>query len=300
MAKNLKKIYNIIEWKIKDKGFDKMIKKNIKYIKYIILLLLVLLVLYIIIDNMRIVTRTYEIENKKIGRDFDRYKIVQLSDFHNKSFGKESKRLVDKIKRINPDIIVITGDFIDSRTPDIELGLNLINSLKDYPIYYIAGNHESRIGDYNLFEENLKSLGVNILNDSYRIIEKGSSKINLVGVLDPAFKGKKSAMTKLEKNLKEVENLYTICLSHRPELFPYYKSYGIDLSLTGHTHGGQIRFPIIGGIIAPNQGLLPDYIAGLYEEEGSNMIVSSGLGNSLIPFRLFNPSEIGLIELKTK
>lgn len=267
--------------------------------KYIILLILTIMI-YIFIDNKRLMVNYYEIENKKIPSEFSGYKIVQLSDLHNKEFGKDSRRLIKKIRSLDPDMIAITGDFIDSRSTNLEVVLKLIEGLKDYPIYYVAGNHESRIDEYPVFEKKLNKLGVNILNDTYRIIDREASSINLVGMLDPAFKGKIDALATLDRNISKLEDNYTICLSHRPEFFSNYKLQEIDLTLTGHTHGGQIRLPFIGGIVAPNQGFFPTYIDGVYVEGESTMVVSRGLGNSLIPFRLFNRSEIVFIELKTK
>ena len=96
------------------------------------------------------------------------------------------------------------------------------------------------------------------------------------------------------------EDVYRILLSHRPELFELYEKYDMDLVLSGHAHGGQFRLPVVGGILAPHQGFFPKYDAGLYVENDTNMIVSRGIGNSLFPFRLNNPPEVILIELKTK
>ena len=103
--------------------------------------------------------------------------------------------------------------------------------------------------------------------------------------------------TKLN-TLMEQETAYAILLSHRPELFETYAACGVDLVLSGHAHGGQFRLPFIGGLIAPNQGLFPKYDAGLFTDGNTNMIVSRGIGNSIIPIRFNNRPEIVLLELR--
>ena len=107
------------------------------------------------------------------------------------------------------------------------------------------------------------------------------------------------ASTKL-KNLIDDESGYTILLSHRPELFETYMDGGIDLVFSGHAHGGQFRLPFIGGLVAPNQGMFPKYDAGLYTDGGTSMVVSRGIGNSIIPFRFNNRPEIVLVELNAR
>ena len=102
--------------------------------------------------------------------------------------------------------------------------------------------------------------------------------------------------TKLN-NLADTESSYIILLSHRPELFESYVSCNIDLVLSGHAHGGQFRLPFIGGLIAPDQGIFPKYDAGLFTNGSTNMIVSRGLGNSIIPIRFNNRPEVIVIEL---
>lgn len=149
--------------------------------------------------------------------------------------------------------------------------------------------------------------GVVVLEDKAIPLENDGEKITLIGLSDPDFTirgdafGEVPAMTSTKlRNLMDAKNGYTILLSHRPELFETYVDCDVDLVLSGHAHGGQFRLPFIGGLIAPNQGLFPKYDAGLYTDNNTNMIVSRGLGNSIIPLRFNNRPEIVLVELNTE
>ena len=150
----------------------------------------------------------------------------------------------------------------------------------------------------------MKSAGVNILENSYSSISKENSKINIIGINDPSFDALQlygyTDQQIISKDLEKLTNNsdeYTILLSHRPELFDTYCSYNINLVFAGHAHGGQIRLPFIGGVIAPNQGFFPQYTSGLYQKGNTNMIVSRGLGNSAFPFRINNRPEIVVVKL---
>ena len=147
-----------------------------------------------------------------------------------------------------------------------------------------------------------------MLEDEAVSLERNGESIALMGLADPDFTvkgdmfGEVPAMvsTKLE-NLNDGEGGgYTILLSHRPELFETYVGSGIDLVFAGHAHGGQFRLPFIGGVVAPNQGLFPEYDAGLYTDGSTNMVVSRGIGNSIIPLRFNNRPEIVLVELNAE
>ena len=177
-------------------------------------------------------------------------------------------------------------------------------AVKIAPVYYVTGNHEASLSQYDELKIELKTIGVIVLEDEAVQLKHDTEEITLIGLSDPDFTikgdifGEVPAMvsTKLN-NLADDENSYTILLSHRPELFESYVHCNIDLVLSGHAHGGQFRLPFIGGLIAPNQGLFPQYDAGLYTSGSTNMIVSRGLGNSIIPIRFNNRPEVVVIEL---
>ena len=170
--------------------------------------------------------------------------------------------------------------------------------------YYVTGNHEASLSQYDELKAELENTGVVVLEDKAMQLEYNGDDITLIGLSDPSFTlkgdmfGEVPAMvdTKLRGLIGDKDN-YTILLSHRPELFEAYVNCGVDLVLSGHAHGGQFRLPFIGGLVAPNQGLFPKYDAGLYTKGDTNMIVCRGLGNSIIPIRFNNRPEIVLLEL---
>lgn len=246
---------------------------------------------------------TYIIASETLPAAFDGFRIAHISDFHNASVGKNNEKLLDMLRQSQPDIIAITGDFIDSRNTDMEISLRFAErALEIAPCYYVSGNHEARIGEYPVFRQKLLEQGIMVLDESAMELIRGEDKITIIGVNDPAFfvkylSGDTAAV--MSDQLQRLINPddYTVLLSHRPELFEVYGENNADLVLSGHAHGGQFRIPFIGGLFAPNQGFFPAYDAGLFSENGTNMIVSRGIGNSIIPLRINNRPELILIEL---
>ncbi|MCY6369739.1 metallophosphoesterase [Clostridium ganghwense] len=258
-------------------------------------------------QNNFITVNNLEIKSEKIPEDFIGYKIVHLSDLHNKSFGNNQKHLVQKIKKIKPDLIVFTGDIIDRRRYNEKPSLCLIEEItKLAPVYYVTGNHEIWSGKFHTLEKKLKQNGAKVLRNEGRVINKGNSEMLILGIDDPAinstYETEEEVVDKEIKQamIKKYNDKYKILLSHRPEKFLIYSENNIDLIFSGHAHGGQVRLPFIGGIIAPNQGFFPKYTKGKYQDENSTMVVSRGLGNSLAPLRIFNRPEIVVVTLYKK
>lgn len=259
-----------------------------------------------IIDNKRIQITNYDITSKKVKNEII---IAQISDLHNTSFGKHNKTLVNKIKDIKPDIIAITGDLIDSSKTNITVAMNFINqAVKIAPIYYVPGNHEAwNQSDYSTLKDKLKKAGVVVLEGEDKEITVKDNKISLLGITDPDYIGEAGiseldvVSTDLDTLSYDSDNL-VILLSHRPELFSAYKHRDIDLVLTGHAHGGQFRTSLSGGLLAPDQGLFPKYTSGIYKdkEDKTQMIVSRGLGNSVIPIRINNNPEVVVVNVRRK
>nr|WP_143155602.1 metallophosphoesterase [Ornithinibacillus halophilus] len=276
--------------------------------KFLVLsiILLILLVLFSYSQNNWLTTTSITIKSKELPSNFDGYKIVQLSDIHNKTFGKNQKRLVSKVKNEKPDIIFVTGDLIDARKYDEEPSLILMEQLVNIaPTYFVTGNHEWSSGKYESLEAKLLSAGVHVLRNESERLTIEEQKILLLGIDDPY--GSESyvdvAITKDSLNpfADEIEqSSYTLLLAHRPELFSTYQEYGIDVTFSGHAHGGQVRLPFVGGLVAPGQGFFPNFTAGKYEENESTLVVSRGLGNSIIPQRIFNLPEVVSITLETE
>lgn len=270
--------------------------------KYIAIAFTLGIIFWIGWTNFNIKTTKIEVENEKIPSGFDGFKIAHVSDLHNYSWGE---RLINKIKEENPDIIAITGDLVDSSKTDFAVALQFIEDAnKIAPIYYVTGNHEAWLDDYHVLKEKLKEANVNMMDNHSLFIENGQSKIQVLGIQDPDFIEGSNNDTIQEEIIRlkenENENSFNILLSHRPEHFKEYLAAEIDLVLAGHAHGGQVRIPFLGGLIAPNQGFFPKYTAGLYHEKNTNMVVSRGLGNSILPVRINNTPELVVVELKTK
>lgn len=265
-------------------------------------IILVVIVFIVIVYNKKIVISNITYKNSKIPSSFVGYKILQISDLHNTEFGKNQKTLIEKTKEINPDIIFITGDLIDSYNTNINISMKYIDGITDIaPIYFIPGNHESRIESYTELCDRLTSSGVKILNNKNIFIQKDSSSIGLIGLDDPAFT-QSSNQDELFKKLlidlsEDTDSDFKILLSHRPEKLADYKDAKVDLVFSGHAHGGQFRIPFVGGLLAPNQGFFPKYASGIYKDDNTSMIVSRGLGNSIFPFRINNSPELVVVTL---
>ena len=242
-----------------------------------------------------------------LPEQFDGFVIAQVSDLHNAEYGKDNNRVVSLLEKASPDIIVITGDLIDSRRTDVETALRFVNrAAKIAPCYFVAGNHESRVEEYSALRQGLETAGVTVLDGRCTEIEKDGAVITLAGIDDPTFKAKYTSKKYSEIADEELESMdiaekgFVILLAHRPELFDVYAKHGANLVFSGHAHGGQLRLPFIGGIYVPNQGFLPEYDSGLYISGNTQMMVSRGVGNSIMPLRINNRPEIVAVELKTR
>ncbi len=272
----------------------------------IVTIILILCGIYLYYENTKLQVSNYQIVNKNIPKYFNNYKIIQISDFHNTKSKKLNNDLIKEIKSQKPNIIVITGDLIDAKKTDIDVAINFIKEINEIaPIYFITGNHENSTNDYSLLREQLEENKIIILDNDIEVLKINDSEINLIGVSDPSII-RDSFITDNEiikselNNIEYNKNNYTILLSHRPELFDTYVAENLNLVLTGHAHGGQIRIPFIGGLVAPNQGILPKYTSGMFESSKTTMIVSRGIGNSIIPFRINNRPELVVITLSSK
>ena len=197
--------------------------------------------------------------------------------------------------RAEPDIIVFTGDLIDSRNTQVDVALDFVEmAVGIAPCYYVSGNHESRTGQWLALRQGLLEAGVRVLEDEAAMLERDGESVVIAGLRDPDFGG--DFYGALES--VTAREGYTILLSHRPERMDAYAACGADLVFSGHAHGGQIRIPFVGGVVAPHQGWFPEFDSGLFRLGDTVMLVSRGLGNSMIPLRINNRPEIILAMLK--
>lgn len=243
----------------------------------------------------------------RIPEAFDGYRIAQVSDLHDAEMGENHSRLVETLVNLRPDLIVLTGDMVDSKRTDIENTLAFaVQAAEIAPTYYVNGNHEAIIHqqDYQSLSDGLRACGVTVMEDESTQLIRDNRSITLIGLNDighlpvSGVDNKIAAMQQTLEALMNKQSGFTIALSHRPELIDAYARTNVDLVLCGHAHGGQFRLPILGGLVALGQGILPEYDSGLYQKDNTQMIVSRGIGNSVIPIRFNNRPELVVVELK--
>ena len=238
-------------------------------------------------QNYHLTVSEYDVD-LGLGRDFT---IVQVSDLHNQIFGIGESTLLKKIEAADPDIIVVTGDLIDKTHTSYSIAQTFMVKAADIaPVYYVTGNHEAWLNGER-FEKFKKDLlknnnGIHFLDDKYF----ESDEYILAGIADtsldsfsayPAFTDEKPV----------------IMLAHEPQYTGLYQSLGADLVLTGHYHGGQIIIPGVGGLVSPEFEFLPDYYEGMRTFGSTTMILSRGLGNSLVPVRINDYPELVVVKV---
>ena len=248
--------------------------------------------LFLLYNNVFTVHR-YELQSEKLQKDL---KIVLLSDLHNKVYGRENRPLLKRIASLRPDLIVIAGDLVDKRKPDIPVGVAFANGCgRIAPTFYLCGNHERERGTFGEICSRLRN--VTVLRNEW--VE--TCGIKLMGVTDH-FELPFGEALQVLKQFEEEEG-YKIVAVHRPADFYselQVREHEIDLQISGHTHGGVAHLPFFGAIYAPGEGFFPKYSQGHYREKGTDLIVGGGLGNTRLPLRLFNFPEIVEISVKSK
>jgi predicted MPP superfamily phosphohydrolase len=263
----------------------------------------------------------YTVTSNKIPNSFEGYKILQLTDLHSASFGKDNAELIKIIDAIKPDIIVVTGDMMNFKNDDGQVFITLAAKLvKRYPVFCISGNHEQKIAQnassskiYYNFKKALEHEDVRFIDNKLIAIQKNNESINIYGLKLP-LKYYKSLAEKKRRKINDPSaddiNCYigkvnssefNIMLMHTPQYFPAYANWGADITLCGHIHGGIIRIPFVGGLLSPDVTFFPKYDAGRFEKGDSVMIVGRGLGSSgAWKVRINNNPEIVVVTLKSK
>ena len=262
-------------------------------------LMLVLILLGVLIGWSAADQRSIDVSRFTVSgapEAFSGFKIAQISDLHNAEFGADNQKLIEILEREAPDAIVLTGDLVDGWRTNVDSAASFARRCAEIAdCYFVTGNHEAKIGDdYAALETALSDAGVTVLRNASVRIRRGVESIRLIGVDDPSFGGEANLDATLEALSSDD---FTILLAHRPEKIDEYAKWGIDLVLSGHAHGGQIRIPGIGGLYAPGQGFFPKYTSGEYAVGGTTMIVSRGLGNSVLPLRVNDRPEVVIVTL---
>lgn len=277
----------------------------------IVLILFAALLAVGIIDGNRFVTVKEEFELPGLSKEC---RFVMISDLHNKVYGKQNDKVINAVKKINPDFIILAGDLVTSKVnEDMTPGIKLVRALsKKYKIYYGLGNHESKIKyRRDKFGDKFKRLKGALDNKNVIILENESAtipeyNIKVTGLdLDlnyfAHFRVRKMDPDYMTKTLHEPDqSKCNILIAHNPDYFEEYAKWGADLVLSGHVHGGIMRLPFLGGVIAPSYKLFPKYDGGVFRFGASTMLLGRGMGSHTIPFRFFNPAELYEVTLKPK
>ena len=252
---------------------------------------------YLAFENEALMLTQYDFASSKVPESFDGFKICHLSDIHVKRAGRNYTRLVNMVSEQEPDIIVISGDLVDSRDSDVASAVSLVGLLREIaPVCYVTGNHEERLPTdvYLDVIGQLSGIGARVLNETAEQIERGGEYINIIGLFD-----REEFSAETLKGLIKEDGL-NILLNHRPQFAPDYAEAGADLTFCGHAHGGQVRIPFVGGAIAPDQYFFPEFYEGMHWYDGRATVISRGIGNSLMSFRVNNRPEVIILTLKAE
>lgn len=261
-------------------------------------------------DSNRFVVRTHVITDERIRKPL---RAVVLADLHNKCFGKDNARLLEAVRACSPDCILIAGDMLTAKPgKGFETALHVLKELaKEYPLYYGNGNHEHRLKLYprtygdmaERYEQALREAGIERMVNSHVVLQ--SHGIVIYGSEIDKFYYKRYRVQYMKPDYLEQllgtpdSGVYNVLIAHNPDYFPHYAEWGADLTISGHVHGGVVRVPFWGkGVASPSIRLFPKYDGGLFREKGKTMLLSRGLGMHTIPFRLFNPGELWIVDFK--
>ena len=265
------------------------------------LALAVLAALFLRWDNTALQTTYFDPVFADLPEGFDGCRIAVLSDLHGAEFCENNQELFTAVAQESPDYIVYLGDLEDHyRGPaagyaeTVAVGLTTIA-----PTYYVTGNHEWGIGDVPALKETLAAHGVSVLSNQFVPLERNGDIIVLAGIDDPnGYADQKTPEEVAAEVYAAYGDPFWVLLAHRNNLFtPQYSLLGADLVVSGHGHGGIIRLPFTDGLLSTDRTFFPSYTAGLYEENGSCLFVTRGLGNSGPTFRLFNRPEVAVLTL---
>lgn len=264
---------------------------------WILPVLAILVVLALIALDERLILRTYTVASPKLTAEV---RLAVVTDFHSSDNADD---VVEMLASCAPDAVLLVGDLFDDDTANrpTERTLSLMRQLSaQYPCYYVSGNHEAWTGEMDALYQQTEEAGVTVLRMSSGVLTVRGQRIALCGIPDPyemVFSGAPDTEEQIRQALEDVDSAdFTVLLAHRPELLAKYAQFPLDLVVSGHAHGGQVRIPgVLNGLYAPNQGWFPKLAGGAYTQDGTTLIVSRGLAVRTRLPRIFNRPEVVLV-----
>lgn len=264
---------------------------------WILPVLAILVILTLIALDERLTLRTYTVASPKLTAEV---RLAVVTDFHSSDNADD---VVAMVASCAPDAVLMVGDMFDDDTANrpTERTLSLMRQLSaQYPCYYVSGNHEAWTGEMDALYQQTEEAGVTALRMSSGVLTVRGQRIALCGVPDPyemVFSGAPDTEEQIRQAMENVDSAdFTVLLAHRPELLAKYAQFPLDLVVSGHAHGGQVRIPgVLNGLYAPNQGWFPKLAGGAYTQDGTTLIVSRGLAVRTRLPRIFNRPEVVLV-----
>lgn len=264
---------------------------------WILPVLAILVILTLIALDERLILRTYTVVSPKLTAEV---RLAVVTDFHSSDNADD---VVAMVASCAPDAVLMVGDMFDDDTQNrpTERTLSLMRQLSAlYPCYYVSGNHEAWTGEMDALYQQTEEARVTVLRMSSGVLTVRGQRIALCGIPDPyemVFSGAPDTEEQLRQALEDVDSAdFTVLLAHRPELLAKYAQFPLDLVVSGHAHGGQVRIPgVLNGLYAPNQGWFPKLAGGAYTQDGTTLIVSRGLAVRTWLPRIFNRPEVVLV-----
>lgn len=265
--------------------------------RWILPVLAILVVLTLIALDERLILRTYTVVSPKLTAEV---RLAVVTDFHSSDNADDVAAMTASCA---PDAVLLVGDLFDDDTQNrpTERTLSLMRQLSaQYPCYYVSGNHETWTGEMDALYQQTEEAGVTVLRMSSGVLTVRGQRIALCGIPDPyemVFSGAPDTEEQIRQALEDVDSAdFTVLLAHRPELLAKYAQFPLDLVVSGHAHGGQVRIPgLLNGLYAPNQGWFPKLAGGAYTQDGTTLIVSRGLAVRTWLPRIFNRPEVVLV-----
>lgn len=268
-----------------------------KKYRWILPVLTILVILTLIALDERLILRTYTVASPKLTAEV---RLAVVTDFHSSDNADD---VVAMVASCAPDAVLMVGDMFDDDIANrpTERTLSLMRQLSaQYPCYYVSGNHEAWTGEMDALYQQTEEAGVTVLRMSSGVLTVRGQRIALCGIPDPyemVFSGAPDTEEQLRQAMENVDSAdFTVLLAHRPELLAKYAQFPLDLVVSGHAHGGQVRIPgVLNGLYAPNQGWFPKLAGGAYTQDGTTLIVSRGLAVRTRLPRIFNRPEVVLV-----